>query len=109
MELREYLTAEGHSPFARWFGKLDARSAVKVTVALNRMEQGNFSNAKGLRGIFEYKIDYGPGYRVYFGRDGEALILLLGGGTKKTQSMDILSAKRCWSDYKKRKRAGRKS
>ncbi len=109
MEIREYLTAEGHSPFARWFNKLDARSAVKVTVALNRMGRGNFSNTKGLGGIIEYKIDYGPGYWVYFGRDGDVLILLLGGGTKKTQSQDILSAKRCWSDYKNRKRAGRKS
>lgn len=106
MEIREYLSADGSSPFAAWFNKLDARAAVKVTVALNRMELGNLSNTKGLRGIFEYKIAFGPGYRIYFGRDGDVLILLLGGGSKSTQNKDILAAKRCWADYKQRK-AGR--
>lgn len=103
MEIREYLSVDGRSPFARWFNKLDARVAVKVTVALHRVEQGNLSNTKGLGGIFEYKISYGPGHRVYFGRDGDVVILLLGGGSKKTQSRDILSAKQCWADYKQRK------
>ena len=103
MEVREYLTIEGRSPFARWFNKLDARAAVKVAIALNRMEQGNLSNTKGLGGIFEYKMTFGPGYRVYFGRDGDLLILLLGGGTKKTQSRAIFLAKQCWADYKTRK------
>ena len=109
MEIREYLTTEGRSPFARWFNKLDARDAVKVAVALNRMEQSNLSNSKGLSGIFEYKMTFGPGYRVYFGRDGDVLILLLGGGTKKTQSRDILLAKQCWADYKKRKASKQES
>ena len=109
MEVREYLTAEGRSPFARWFNKLDARAAVKVTIALNRIEQGNLSNTKGLGGIFEYKITFGPGYRIYFGREGDVLILLLGGGTKKTQSKDILLAKQCWADYKQRKLSGKET
>lgn len=109
MEVREYLAEDGRSPFARWFNKLDAQAAVKVTIALNRMEQGNLSNSKSLGGIFEYKLAYGPGYRIYFGRDGNLLILLLGGGTKKTQSKDILAAKQCWADYKKRKASGKES
>ena len=109
MEVREYLTEDGRSPFARWFNKLDVRAAVRVTIALNRMEQGNLSNSKSLGGIFEYKLIYGPGYRIYYGRDGDLLILLLGGGTKKTQSKDILSAKQPWIDYKKRKNTGRDS
>jgi len=109
MEIREYLAEDGRSPFARWFNKLDARAAVRVTIALNRMEQGNLSNSKSLGGIFEYKLIYGPGYRIYYGRDGDLLILLLGGGTKKTQSKDILSAKQSWIDYKKRKTSGRDS
>jgi putative addiction module killer protein len=109
MEIREYLTAEGRSPFARWFQKLDARAAVKVAVSLNRMEQGNLSNIKSLGGIFEYKLDYGPGYRIYFGREGDVLILLLGGGTKQSQSQDVLSANRSWADYKQRRKAGRKA
>jgi len=58
MEVREYLTEDGRSPFARWFNKLDARAAVRVTIALNRMEQGNLSNSKSLGGIFEYKLIY---------------------------------------------------
>ena len=109
MEVREYLTEDGRSPFARWFNKLDARAAVRVTIALNRMEQGNLSNSKSLGGIFENKLIYGPGYRIYYGRDGDLLILLLGGGTKKTQSKAILSAKQRWIDYKKRTNSGRDS
>lgn len=109
MEVREYLTTEGRSPFARWFNKLDARAAVKVTIALYRIEQGNLSNTKGIGGIFEYKITFGPGYRVYFGRDGDVLVLLLGGGTKKTQSREILLAKQFWVDYKQRKSRGKES
>jgi len=81
----------------------------EVTIALYRIEQGNLSNTKGIGGIFEYKIAFGPGYRVYFGRDGDVLVLLLGGGTKKTQSREILLAKQCWVDYKQRKSRGKES
>lgn len=106
MEIREYLGVDGVSPFAQWFNRLDASAAVKVTVALKRMEQGNHSKVKGVGGIFEFKINYGPGYRIYFGRDGDVLILLLGGGIKKTQNKDIIRAKNCWIEYKQRKAAG---
>ena len=106
MVVHEYQGEAGASPFSRWFGKLKARAAAKVTTALVRMENGNLSNVKGLGGIFEYKIDYGPGYRVYFGRDGDILILLLGGGTKKTQRHDISIARQRWVDYKRRKKTG---
>ncbi len=69
------------------------------------MEQGNFSKAKGVgSGVFEYKIDFGPGYRIYFGRDGDVLVILLGGGTKKRQNNDIQLAQACWTDYKRRKK-----
>ncbi len=65
----------------------------KVTVAIARLEQGNLSNAKGVgEGVFEYRIDFGPGYRGYFGRDGEAVVILLTGGTKKRQRRDIVAA-----------------
>ena len=104
MKIHEYQAEDGHSPFARWFARLDARVAAKITTALIRMENGNLSNTKGLKGIFEYKIKYGPGYRVYFGRYGEVLILLLGGGTKQTQQQDILRARQHWADYKQRKK-----
>lgn len=74
LTLLEYLDAHGKSPFRTWFDGLDAMAAAKVTVSLARMEQGNLSNAKGVGGgVLEYRIDFGPGYRVYFGRDGDAL------------------------------------
>ena len=82
MEIREYLTDRGKSPYADWFYRLNAPAAAKVVVALARMEQGNFSQVKGVGGgVFEYKLDFGPGYRVYFGKDGETLVILLGGET----------------------------
>ncbi len=83
--LREYVDRQGQSPFGRWFTMLDAQAAAKVTVALTRMEHGNFSNVKSVgAGVFEYRIDFGPGYRVYFGKDGELLVILLAGGHEET-------------------------
>jgi putative addiction module killer protein len=76
-----------------------------VTVALTRIEQGNLSNAKRVgSGVHEYRIDFGPGHRVYFGRDGDQLVILLGGGTKKRQEKDIQAARAYWADYKRRKK-----
>src|SRR5438094_741753 len=86
------------------FGVVDAAAAAKVTTAIRRLEAGNFSNVKGVgAGVFEYRVDFGPGYRVYFGKDGEALVILLGGGTKKRQDRDIVKAHERWADYKNRK------
>jgi len=100
----EYLDSEGSSPFAKWFGGLDATAAAKVTTAVRRMELGNLSNVKGVgAGVFENRIDFGPGYRVYFGKDGQTVVILLGGGTKKQQDRDIAIAQKRWNDYKKRK------
>jgi len=99
------LDAKGVSPFALWFEGLDAIAAAKVAAALYRLEQGNFSRVKGVGGsVFEYKINFGPGYRVYFGKDGETLIILLCGGSKKRQQADISAAHAYWQDYKERKR-----
>lgn len=73
-----------------WFDRLNAHAAAKVATALTRLAAGNFSNVKGVgSGVFEYRIDFGPGYRVYFGKDDERLVILLGGGTKKRQQQDI--------------------
>lgn len=75
-----------------------------MSTALYRIEQGNFSNTKGVSvGIFEYKIDFDPGCRIYFGKDGERIVIILGGGTKKRQKQDINAAKAHWQDYKARK------
>ena len=99
----EYLDARGESPLAHWFAGLEALAAAKVATALYRLEQGNFSRVEG-GGVYECKINFGSGYRVYFGKDGEALIILLGGGSKKRQQTDIGAALSCWQEYKRRKR-----
>jgi putative addiction module killer protein len=105
MELKEYLTEAGVSPFGAWFEELDPEAAARVTVALARMENGNLANAKGVgAGVMECRIDAGPGYRIYFGRDGDTLIILLAGGTKRRQQKDIAAAQSCWAEYKKRKK-----
>ena len=76
-----------------------------MATAAYRMEQGNLSNAKSVgRGIHEFRIDFGPGYRIYFGKDGDQLVIVLAGGTKKRQGTDIELAKEYWRDYKQRKR-----
>lgn len=80
-------------------------AAAKVTTALSRMERGNLSNVKAVgSGVFENRIDFGPGYRIYFGRDGVALIVLLGGGTKVRQQRDIEMAQNLWQEYRQRRR-----
>lgn len=88
-----------------WLEGLDASAAAKVTIVLTRMEQGNFSNAKSVgAGVYECRIDFGPGYRIYFGKDGDRLVILIGGGTKKRQQKDIAAAQECWAAYKRRKK-----
>jgi putative addiction module killer protein len=108
VEVREYLDRGGRSPFAAWSDGLNREAAAKVAVALARIQQGNLSNAKGIgAGVHEYRIDFGPGYRIYFGKDGDRLVILVGGGTKKRQQEDINTALARWQDYKQRKEVGR--
>lgn len=105
IEVREYCDPGGQSPFGVWFDKLTADAAAKVTTALYRLGPGNFSNVKAVgTGVHEYKINFGPGYRVYFGQDGEHIIILLGGGTKQRQQNDISVAMERWKDYKRTKK-----
>src|SRR5437764_11580166 len=92
-EIRYYVASGGYQPFAEWFTSLDPVARAKVTRAIVRLEQGNLSNVKSVgEGVLEYRIDFGPGYRVYFGRDGETVVILLAGGTKKRQQRDIDAA-----------------
>ena len=102
-QVQELLLPDGRSPYAAWFATLDPVAAAKVRVAVARMEQGNLSNVEWFRGIGEYKIDWGPGYRIYLAKDGLKLIVLLGGGSKKRQQKDIDEALALWEDYKRRK------
>lgn len=105
MILKEYHDEVGRSPFGRWFGSLDAVAAAKVTVALSRVERGAISSVKPVgEGVSEVRIDFGPGYRIYFGMDGRTLVILLAGGTKQRQQRDIDAAKTAWADYKARKK-----
>lgn len=105
IDVREYLAVDGSSPYAKWFNALNAPAAAKVAIAITRMAQGNLSNTKSVGGgIQEYRIDFGPGYRIYFGRDGERLVILLGGGTKKRQQDDISRARHLWDEYRRRKK-----
>lgn len=101
----EYCDLNGRSPFASWFDGLNAQAAAKIAVALSRLEQGNFSKVKSVGGgVMEYKIDFGPGYRIHFGKDGNRLVIVLGGGTKQRQEDDIRVAQTRWADYKHRKK-----
>jgi putative addiction module killer protein len=104
LDVREYIDTAGRSPFTKWLRALNVHAAAKAATALERVAGGNLSNVKAVGdGVLEYKIDFGPGYRIYFGRDGDRLIILLAGGTKKRQQVDIRQAKANWEDYRNRK------
>jgi putative addiction module killer protein len=108
IRVEEFITDEDVSPFRRWFDTLDGQAAALVTIAIDRLGEGNTSNAKALsEGVSELRINRGPGFRIYFGWDGKVLVILLGGGTKKRQQSDIQSALRHWRSYKARKAAER--
>ena len=108
MKVQEDLREDGSSPYEKWFNSLDSQAAAKVTVARTRLELGNTSNIKWLKGIGEYKINWGPGYRIYLALEGNQLIILFGGGTKKSQKSDIEKAKKLYQEYKNRKKQTKK-
>ena len=103
IRVEEYIRPDGSIPYKEWFDSLDAQAAAKVATAKIRMELGNTSNVKWFSGIGEYVIDWGPGYRIYLAKDGESLIVLFGGGTKKRQQADIDRALALHVEYKARK------
>lgn len=103
MIVREYIREDGSNPFSKWFDGLNHQAAAKIAVAISRLETGNFSNIKWLGGLGEYRIDWGPGYRIYLYQDGEELVVLLGGGTKKRQQKDISRAKELVKEYRLRR------
>lgn len=108
MEILEYLDEKDRSPFGVWYDALDAKTASRITKGLVQLSHGNTSNVKGVgSGVFELRMDFGPGYRVYFGKDGERIVILLAGGTKKRQQRDIETAQSRWIRYKARKKGSR--
>jgi putative addiction module killer protein len=103
--IRIYQEKSGKCPFSNWFDKLrDRKAQARIDARLARVSLGNFGDTKSVgEGVLELRIDYGPGYRVYLGRDGSAVVILLLGGDKRAQSKDIDTAKRYWADYQARK------
>ena len=106
--VEEYVREDGSAPFADWFGGLDPQAAAKVATAVTRLSLGNTSNVKWFSGIGELKVDWGPGYRVYLAKDGDTLVLLFCGGTKKRQQADIATALALYGEYKARKKEARR-
>lgn len=107
IEFTEYLDANGKSPFAKWFDALDAVSAAKVRVYMTRVELGNYSNVEPIgEGLSEIKIDFGPGYRVYFRNEKDILLLLLGASSKKGQQKAIDAAKAAWKIFQQSRKLG---
>jgi putative addiction module killer protein len=103
----EYIREDEANPYREWFDGLDAQAAAKVATAALRLEMGNTSRVKWIGAIGEYRIDWGPGYRIYMAKDGNALIILFGGGTKRSQRADIRRAEGLFAEYKARKAATR--
>lgn len=102
--LEYYITDAGKIPFKKWLENLkDVRARAKIRIMLDRIRLGNFGHAKSVGdGVHELKIDYGPGYRVYYALAGKAVVLLLLGGDKASQGKDIVRAKEHWKAYKRR-------
>ncbi|HEX9390211.1 MAG TPA: type II toxin-antitoxin system RelE/ParE family toxin [Usitatibacteraceae bacterium] len=104
IRVEEYICENESNPYRAWFENLDVHAAAKVATALLRLELGNTSNVKWFGGIGEYRVDWGPGYRIYLAKDGDSLVILFGGGTKKGQQADIDRSKALHQEYKARKK-----
>ncbi len=106
-EIRRYITPDGRIPFTDWLNSLrDSGARFRINSRLKRVGLGNLGDYKSVgAGVFELRIDYGPGYRIYFGQVGKTVVLLLCGGDKSTQARDIVKAKEYWADYEKRESA----
>jgi len=110
IKIEEYISSEQKNYYAEWFNDLSVEYAAKVAAARARMMAGSFGNVKPIDGTLkEYRIDWGPGIRIYLIQDGDVFIVLLGGGTKNGQSADIRQAKKLRDEYDARKAILKKS
>ena len=106
IRVEEYVRENGDTPYKAWFDRLDAPAAAKVSTANVRLSLGNTGGLKSLGGgLTEMRIDWGPGLRVYLVQDGDTLVVLFGGGTKRTQPGDIATARLLLAEYKARKKS----
>jgi putative addiction module killer protein len=104
IEIRQYVDRTGKNAFERWFDKLDETVQARVTVYLDRLERGNTGASKSIGGMLrELRLDFGPGYRIYFGWEGEQVVILLGGGSKRRQQADIERVRTLWTEFQQRK------
>jgi len=101
-DIQRYSTPDGKVPFSEWLDSLrDLKAKFKIDRRLDRVGTGNFGDYRSVgEGVYELRINYGPGYRVYFGQVGTTIILLLIGGDKSTQEQDIRKAQKYWTDYR---------
>ena len=106
IHVESYQTPDKKCLFSDWHDSLkDIKAKAKIDVCIARLRLGNLGDSKSLGdGVHEIRIDYGPGYRVYYGNDGKLLLILLCGGDKRKQNADIKAAKKYWQDYKNRKK-----
>ena len=108
IKVEEYIKEDGSNPYVKWLESLDSLAKAKVESAIYRLTLGNTSSIKWFNGIGEYKINFGPGYRIYLAQQGKQLIVLFGGGTKNNQQSDIDEAKKLYQEYKYRKKQVKK-
>jgi putative addiction module killer protein len=101
-QLREYITRAGRNPFGEWLQSItDKTTRARIRTRISRLRLGNFGDCRSVgEGVHELRLDFGPGYRVYYSRVGARLVLLLGGGDKSSQNRDIREAKRHWQEYR---------
>ena len=109
MNVEEYVDENDNSPFAKWFNKLKAPAALKVTTGIIKMSKGNLGDVQSVgQGVSEVRLHFQKGYRIYFAKDGDKLVILLGGSTKQRQQDAIKDAQDRWKTYKARKKQGKK-
>lgn len=105
-----YATPDDREPFTDWLVGLDRQARKRVLIAVGRLEEGNTQSLKSVGdGVFEIRLTYGAGIRIYLGREGDSLVILLYGGTKRRQSDDIAKAKQLWRDYRSERATERKN
>ncbi|MFC6337736.1 type II toxin-antitoxin system RelE/ParE family toxin [Pseudomonas karstica] len=108
IEIEEYRRDNQISPFDEWFSSLNVPAASKVSTALVRLEMGNTSGIKWFDGFGEYRINWGPSYRIYLIQEGHRLIILIGGGDKSSQKRDIKAVKSLIKEYQRGKKSEQK-